>query len=123
MWLDDIHLQNDVTNLYRRDFQNGIVLVNPAAQVMTAPLEREYRKILGTRDPVINDRFNRHDDEELTALLACGSGLGTVPVRDLAAAATAMSPEYPLAATEFAEVAWRASPLRGRIEIPGQDRP
>jgi hypothetical protein len=42
-------------NLYRRDFQNGIVLVNPTAQVMTTTLEREYRKILGTRDPVIND--------------------------------------------------------------------
>jgi hypothetical protein len=55
VWLDDIHFQNDVTNLYRRDFQNGIVLVNPTAQVMTTTLEREYRKILGTRDPVIND--------------------------------------------------------------------
>ena len=31
------------------------MLVNPSAQVLTTTLEREYRKILGTRDPVTND--------------------------------------------------------------------
>jgi hypothetical protein len=55
VWLDDVHFQAGVTNLYRRDFQNGIVLVNPSAQALTVPLERDFRKILGTRDPVTND--------------------------------------------------------------------
>ena len=55
VWLDDIHFQDGVSNLYRRDFQNGIVLVNPAAQPMTVPLERDFRKIQGTRDAVTND--------------------------------------------------------------------
>ncbi len=55
VWLDDVHFQAGVTNLYRRDFQNGIVLVNPSGEVMTAPLDRDYRKLLGTRDPATND--------------------------------------------------------------------
>jgi hypothetical protein len=55
VWLDDVHFQAGVSNVYRRDFQNGIVLVNPAAQPMTVTLERNYRKILGTSDPVTND--------------------------------------------------------------------
>ncbi|HEY2955765.1 MAG TPA: carbohydrate binding domain-containing protein [Candidatus Eisenbacteria bacterium] len=55
VWLDDVHFQAGVTSLYRRDFQNGIVLVNPAAQAMTTTLERSYRKILGTRDPAVNN--------------------------------------------------------------------
>ena len=55
VWLDDVHFQEGSSTLYRRDFQNGIVLVNPASTSMTAPLERTYRKILGVRDPAIND--------------------------------------------------------------------
>ena len=55
VWLDDVHFQPGVTNLYRRDFQNGIVLVNPASSPMTAPLGRDYRKILGNRDLATND--------------------------------------------------------------------
>ena len=55
VWLDDVHFRAGVTNLYRRDFQNGIVLVNPSAQVMAVPLERNFRKILGARDPVTNN--------------------------------------------------------------------
>lgn len=55
VWLDDCHLQAGATTLYRRDFQNGIVLVNPSPQALTAPLEREYRRILGTVDPATND--------------------------------------------------------------------
>ncbi len=55
VWLDDVHFQVGVTNLYRRDFQNGAVLVNPSLYTLTAPLGRQYRKILGTADPVTND--------------------------------------------------------------------
>jgi len=52
VWIDDVHFQPGVSNVYRRDFQNGIVLVNPSTEIMTVALERDYRKILGTRDPV-----------------------------------------------------------------------
>jgi hypothetical protein len=55
VWIDDVHFQPGVTNVYRRDFQNGIVLVNPASQSMTVDLGRDYRKILGTLDPATND--------------------------------------------------------------------
>ncbi len=55
VWVDDVHFQQGVTNLWRRDFQNGIVLVNPAATAMTVPLEREYRRIQGVTDPLVND--------------------------------------------------------------------
>lgn len=55
VWLDDVHFQAGVTNVYRRDFQNGIVLVNPSSQTMTVALERDYKKILGTQDLATND--------------------------------------------------------------------
>jgi hypothetical protein len=55
VWFDDVHFQEGATNLYRRDFQNGIVLVNPAARSLTTPLETSFRKILGTADRIVND--------------------------------------------------------------------
>ncbi len=55
VWLDDVHFQAGTTSLWRRDFQNGAVLVNPAVTAMTVPLGRPYRHILGMRDPLTND--------------------------------------------------------------------
>ena len=55
VWLDDCHLQAGSTSLYRRDFQNGIVLVNPSSTGLTVPLEHEYRRISGLVDPAAND--------------------------------------------------------------------
>jgi Hypothetical glycosyl hydrolase family 15/Carbohydrate binding domain len=55
VWLDDVHLQAGASSVWRRDFQNGIVLVNPAGTPMTAPLGRPFRRILGMRDPATND--------------------------------------------------------------------
>lgn len=65
-------------------------------------------RLAQARDPQINDRFNVGDDEELCALLDCGAGLGALSVDDLTVAALDLTPEMPLAAAEFAEVAWRA---------------
>ena len=55
VWLDDCHFQAGTSSLYRRDFQNGIVLVNPGAAALTVPLERDYKKIAGIADPIVND--------------------------------------------------------------------
>ncbi|MBI4057455.1 MAG: hypothetical protein HY399_07930 [Elusimicrobia bacterium] len=55
VWLDDIHVQQGITDVYRRDFDNGIVLVNPYDIPLTVPLERSYQKINGTVSPEIND--------------------------------------------------------------------
>ncbi len=42
-------------NVWRRDFQNGIVLVNPTFNDKTVELGGTYRKILGLYDPGFND--------------------------------------------------------------------
>lgn len=55
VWLDDVHLQAGVTNLWRRDFQNGIVLVNPGPSALTVDLGGTFRRIAGVVDPVNND--------------------------------------------------------------------
>ncbi len=54
VWLDDVHFQRGVSSVWRRDFQNGIVLVNPTELSMTVPLESQFRRLLGTRTPSIN---------------------------------------------------------------------
>jgi hypothetical protein len=55
IWFDDVHLQAGATSVYRRDFQNGVVLVNPSTFDLTIPLERAFRKILGSVDPAVNN--------------------------------------------------------------------
>lgn len=55
VWLDDLHLQQGTTTIYRRDFDNGAVLVNPGPTALTVPLGAGYRRILGSRDPAVND--------------------------------------------------------------------
>ncbi len=53
-WIDEVHFTQWGLALYRRDFENGIVLVNPTASPMTASLDTPCRRILGARDP-LND--------------------------------------------------------------------
>ena len=55
VWLDDLHLQQGATTLYRRDFDNGAVLVNPGPTDLTVPLGSGYRRILGTVAPSVNN--------------------------------------------------------------------
>ena len=55
IWFDDVHLQAGATSVYRRDFQNGVVLVNPSPFDLTIPLERPFRKISGLIDPLVNN--------------------------------------------------------------------
>lgn len=54
LWFDDFQIQAGVNNVYRRDFDHGIVLVNPSESAQIVPLERSYQKILGTISPEIN---------------------------------------------------------------------
>ena len=58
VWLDDVHFQQGVFSVYRRDFQNGCVLVNPAANSQNVVLEAPFRRILGTVDPLVNNGVN-----------------------------------------------------------------
>lgn len=56
IWFDDIHVQQGVTTVYRRDFQNGCVLVNSSTdQWLDVQMERPFRRILGVTDPFTND--------------------------------------------------------------------
>ena len=55
VWLDDVHFQRGVPNIYRRDFDYGVVLVNPANKTWNVALERSYRRITGLRDPSVNN--------------------------------------------------------------------
>jgi hypothetical protein len=55
VFFDDLHLQEGVSSVYRRDFQRGTVLVNPTPRWANVTLERPYRKILGNVDPRVNN--------------------------------------------------------------------
>jgi len=55
VWFDDVHFQRGETSVWRRDFENGIVLVNPSTSVQQAPLGGTWRKIQGIADPLVND--------------------------------------------------------------------
>lgn len=44
-----------VGNTWRRDFTNGVSLVNPSGSAVTVKLGGTFRKIKGAQDPVVND--------------------------------------------------------------------
>lgn len=60
---DNIRLHKGAGGVFRRDFENGVVLVNPTPEALTVsqaeiagPLARSgLRRILGTQDPTVND--------------------------------------------------------------------
>lgn len=55
VWLDEISLQEGNLDLWRRDYDHGIVLVNATANTATIQLEDIYTKINGTQDRSVND--------------------------------------------------------------------
>ena len=55
VWLDDIRVQAGSTQIYRRDYSGGIVLVNATANARTIPLGGTFRKIKGRQVPSINN--------------------------------------------------------------------
>ncbi len=54
VWLDDIHLQQGSREIWRRDFTNGLALVNASSLPQTVSLEGWYIRIRGTQDPTVN---------------------------------------------------------------------
>jgi len=81
----------------------------------SAPMAR--LRLRQAADPRIHDRWNVGNDEELCALLACGPGLAGVSDAELRHAALDLAPDAPLAAAEFAEVAWRAGRADAATQI------
>lgn len=55
IWLDDVRLQAGGMDVWRRDYLNGIALVNATSQPVTIPLGGTFRKINGTQVPSVND--------------------------------------------------------------------
>jgi hypothetical protein len=52
VWIDEVALQRGTLSaVYRRDFEHGIVLCNPAAAPQTVELGGEYCRIQGTQAP------------------------------------------------------------------------
>lgn len=54
LWLDDVVLQEGNTDVWRRDYQGGIVLVNATASSRTVELGDKFKKIKGHQVPEIN---------------------------------------------------------------------
>ena len=55
VWLDDVHFQPGATSVWRRDFQNGIVLLNPTELPLDVPIGIPFRRIYGVHDMLTND--------------------------------------------------------------------
>jgi len=55
VWLDDVQLQEGNQDIWRRDYEGGIVLVNATNIAGTIDLNGEFQKINGTQAPEIND--------------------------------------------------------------------
>jgi hypothetical protein len=54
-WFDDVHFQQGQSNYWRRDFDNGIVLVNPTPTRFSLRLESSFRRIVGVHETTIDN--------------------------------------------------------------------
>lgn len=52
LWFDSVYVFAGDANVFRRDFENGIVLANATPNAVTIDLLGTFRRILGTQDPV-----------------------------------------------------------------------
>jgi len=55
VWLDDISLQQGSREVYRRDFEGGVVLINTTSSSQKIDLGETFRKIRGRQQPRINN--------------------------------------------------------------------
>ena len=54
MWFDTVHVFKGNANLFRRDFENGAVVVNVTPTSRTVDLGETFQRIKGTQDPINN---------------------------------------------------------------------
>ena len=88
VWFDDVHFQQGATSVWRRDFHNGIVLVNPTETPLDVTLEEPFKRLIGTHEPALNDGrvSNVQRVEAFDALFLLRPATDDVPpagVRDL----------------------------------------
>lgn len=55
IWLDDVYVFRGEGGIHRRDYENGIVVVNSTNQSQTIDLNGSFQRILGTGQDSIND--------------------------------------------------------------------
>lgn len=55
VWFNDVQLHTGGSDVFRRDFENGIVVVNGSWQTQTVDLGGSFRKINGLQNPSFND--------------------------------------------------------------------
>jgi len=55
VWLDTVYLFKGNANVFRRDFENGIVVVNGSNSSTTVDLGGTFQRIKGTQDPGTNN--------------------------------------------------------------------
>ena len=55
IWFDSIYVFEGSANVFRRDFENGIVLANATPLAKTIALDGQFLKISGMQDPLVND--------------------------------------------------------------------
>jgi len=56
VWLDDVKVQDGGRlNVLRRDFENGVVLVNGTDRWIDVPLSTTFKRIKGTQQPGVNN--------------------------------------------------------------------
>jgi hypothetical protein len=73
VWIDEVNLQQDtLPTVFRRDFENGIVLCNATTRQQTIPLNGDYRKIVGTQAPLV--KMIVDDTEESTGTFIKNGG-------------------------------------------------
>lgn len=55
VWLDDVRLQRGSREVWCRDYQRGVVLVNASAAVRAVPLGGTFKRLRGAQAPAVND--------------------------------------------------------------------
>lgn len=54
-WFDDVHFQVGQSSYWRRDFVNGVVLVNPTPTRFALRLEAPFRRLVGAHETTVNN--------------------------------------------------------------------
>ena len=54
VWIDDVHVYEGDPNIFRRDFDNGVVVANATSEGQTIDLGENLLRIQGTQDPINN---------------------------------------------------------------------